>query len=79
MNNKLTLMRASDEAERLWVTEIVAVFGEREAPMARFQQRANGEPGSHLRELHDAYIAAHEAYSVASRSTAPAENPKRRV
>ena len=59
--SKLRLLQASSAADKAWMTEVVAVFG-RDAGLARFQDRANGEPGSRLRELYNGYVAAREAY-----------------
>lgn len=60
--SKFRLLQASTAADKAWMTEVTAVFGERDAGMARFQDRANGEPGSRLRELYDSYVAARDAY-----------------
>lgn len=43
--------------------EVRAIFGERDAGMARFHGRAKGEPGTRLRELYDRYIKARDAYN----------------
>ena len=59
---RLELLRAANEAEKAWMLEVSAVFGERDADMARFQERANGKRGSELRKLHDRYRAAWETY-----------------
>lgn len=50
------------------MAEVVAVFGAQDANMARFQERANGEPGTRLRELYKNYIAARDAYKSVERS-----------
>lgn len=60
--SKLTLLKESTAADRAWMAEVAAVFGEREAGLARFQGRATGEPGSRLRELYNRYVAARDAY-----------------
>lgn len=60
--SKLRLLQESTEADRAWMTEVRAVFGERDAGMARFHGRAKGEPGTRLRELYDRYIKARDAY-----------------
>ena len=60
--SKLRLLQESTAADKAWMAEVAAVFGEREAGMARFQGRANGEPGSRLRELYDCYVRARDAY-----------------
>ena len=59
--SKLRLLQASSAADKAWMTEVVAVFG-RDAGLARFQDRANGEAGSRLRELYNGYVAARDAY-----------------
>jgi hypothetical protein len=46
------------------MAEVKAVFGEREAGLARFHGRATGEPGSRLRELYDRYVKARDAYNA---------------
>lgn len=60
--SKLGLLQASTAADKAWMLEVVKVFGEREAGIARFQDRANGEPGTRLRKLYDSYVAARDAY-----------------
>lgn len=62
--SKLRLLQESTDADRAWMSEVKAVFGDRDAGMARFQGRANGEPGSRLRELYDRYVKAREAYEA---------------
>lgn len=59
---RLSLLQASTAAEKAWMIEVAAAFGERHAGIARFQERANGEPGTRLRELYEAYVAARDAY-----------------
>lgn len=59
--NKLRLLREQNAADEAWMVEVVAVFG-RDAGLARFQERANGEPGTRLRELYNRLVAAREAY-----------------
>jgi hypothetical protein len=44
------------------MAEVAAVFGAREAGLARFQDRANGEPGTRLRELFNEYVKARDEY-----------------
>ena len=61
---RLDLLRAANDAEKAWMVEVRAVFGEREADMARFQERASGARGSELRKLHDRYRAAYEVYKA---------------
>lgn len=65
--SKLALFQAARAAEKAWTDEIVRVFGEREAGLARFQGRASGEPGSALRGLYDVYVKARDAYELALR------------
>jgi len=65
--SKLRLLQAAAIAEKAWMQEVQAVFGARDASYARFQERANGEPGSRLRSLHDAYKKARAAYDYALR------------
>ena len=60
--SKLRLLQEATAADKAWMAEVAAVFGEREAGLARFQGRANGEPGSHLRELYDQYVKTRDAY-----------------
>jgi hypothetical protein len=62
--SKLRLLQESTAADKAWMAEVASVFGEREAGLARFQGRANGEPGSRLRELYDCYVKARDAYSA---------------
>ena len=59
--NKLRLLQEQNAADEAWMAEVVAVFG-RDAGLARFQERANGEPGTRLRELYNRFVAAREAY-----------------
>ena len=58
---RLGLLRAASDAEKAWMIQVLAEFGERDADMARFQDRARGEI-SELRKLHDHYQAAYAAY-----------------
>ena len=60
--SKLRLHLDSAAADKAWMAEVAAVFGERDAGLARFQGRATGEPGSRLRELYNAYVTARDAY-----------------
>jgi hypothetical protein len=60
--SKLRLLQESTAADRAWMAEVASIFGEREAGLARFQGRATGEPGSHLRDLYDRYVKARDAY-----------------
>ena len=59
---RLELLRAANEAEQAWMSEVLAEFGARDANMARFQDRAKGKHCSELRKLHDRYQAAYAAY-----------------
>jgi len=61
---RLDLLRAANDAEKAWMSEVRAVFGERDANMARFQERASGKSGSDLRKLHDRYQTAYAAYKA---------------
>jgi hypothetical protein len=63
--SRLTLLQAFKDADAAWMAEVVSVFGERDARMARFQDRANGEPGTKLRELYNHFVAARMAYDAA--------------
>ena len=63
--SKLRLLQASTAADKAWMVEVAAVFGDRYAGMARFQDQANGQPGTRLRALYDAYVAARDAYASA--------------
>ncbi|MGD9982351.1 MAG: hypothetical protein AB7H66_09065 [Hyphomonadaceae bacterium] len=62
--SRLTLLKDSTAADRAWMAEVAAVFGAREAGLARFDGRAMGEPGSKLRELYAAYEKARAAYEA---------------
>lgn len=62
--SKLKLLQESTEADKAWMAEVRAVFGERDAGMARFHGRATGEPGTRLRELYDRYVKARDAYDA---------------
>jgi hypothetical protein len=62
--SKLRLLQESSAADKAWMTEVAAVFGEREAGLARFQGRANGEPGTRLRELYNDYVRTRDAYNA---------------
>lgn len=62
--SKLRLLQESAEADKAWMAEVVAVFG-RDAGLARFEGRARGEKGTRLRELHDIYVRARDAYEAA--------------
>lgn len=60
--SKLRLLQASSAADKAWMREVVSVFGARDAGLARLQDRANGEPGSRLRELYDLYVTTRDAF-----------------
>lgn len=60
--SKLRLLQESTAADRAWMAEVVAVFGARDAGLARFHGRATGEPGSRLRELYEHYVKTRDAY-----------------
>lgn len=60
--SRVRLLQESTSADRAWMAEVAAVFGAREAGLARFDGRAMGEPGSKLRELYAAYVKARDAY-----------------
>jgi hypothetical protein len=60
--SRLRLLQESKAADQAWMAEVATVFGEREAGLARFQDRANGEPGTRLRELFNLYVKARDAY-----------------
>jgi hypothetical protein len=62
--SKLRLLQDSTEADKAWMNEVRAVFGDREAGLARFHGRATGEPGTRLRELYDRYVKARDAYNA---------------
>ena len=59
---KLALLSASSAADKAWMSEIAFIFGKPNAGLARFQGRAQGEPGTRLRALYDTYVAARDAY-----------------
>ena len=59
---RIDLLRAVSEAEKAWMDEVLAEFGDRDAGLARFQERSKGEEGSKLRKLHDRYQRAFAAY-----------------
>jgi hypothetical protein len=63
--SKLSLWQAAVAADKAWMVEVVAVFGERDAGLARFQNRATGELGTRLSQLFKAYETARDAYLAA--------------
>jgi hypothetical protein len=65
--SKLKLLLQARAADKAWMTEVVAVFGERDAGMARFHGRATGKPGSRLRELYTEYVKTRDAYDAMQR------------
>jgi hypothetical protein len=66
---KLQLLQASTAADNAWMAEIAMLFGAREAGAARFHDRAQGEPGSRLRELFDAHVRTRDAYLERAKRT----------
>lgn len=60
--SRFRLLQEATAADKAWMAEVIAVFGERDAGMARFNERANGEPGSRLRGLYNQYVATRDAY-----------------
>jgi hypothetical protein len=62
--SRLRLLQAAAAAEKAWMTEVEAIFGVRNATFARYQDRGAGEPGSQLRVLYDAFVAARAAYQA---------------
>jgi hypothetical protein len=62
--SKLRLHQELAAADKAWMAEVALVFGDREAGMARFHDRAHGEPGSRLRELYNSYVRARDAYGA---------------
>jgi hypothetical protein len=62
--SKLRLLQDYTAADKAWMAEVAAVFGERDAGMARFHGRATGEPGTRLRELYNGYVKARDAYGA---------------
>lgn len=63
--SRLRLLQAAASAEQAWMAEIQAIFGARYANLERTNGRANGEAGSRLRVLHDAFMRARVAYKSA--------------
>ncbi len=62
--NRLRLHQELAAADKAWMAEVAVIFGEREAGMARFHDRATGEPGSRLRDLYNRYVKARDAYGA---------------
>jgi hypothetical protein len=62
--SKLRLFQEATEADKAWMAEVRAVFGDRDAGMVRFHGQATGEPGSRLRELYDRYVKTRDAYNA---------------
>lgn len=60
--SRLHLLQAATAADREWMAEVAIVFGEHEAGLARFQDRANGAAGTRLRDLYDTYVRTRDAY-----------------
>lgn len=65
VTSKLRLLQASSAADKAWMLEVVAMFGARDAGLARLQDRASGEPGTRLRELYDLYVSTRDAFMSA--------------
>ena len=63
--SRVHLLQAAAAAERAWMAEVQAIFGARYANLERTNGRANGEVGSRLRALHDAFMSASIAYKSA--------------
>jgi hypothetical protein len=61
--SRLRLLQEAAAADKAWMVEVAAIFGQSEAGMARFHGRATGEPGSRLRELYDQYVKTRDAYA----------------
>lgn len=62
--SRLQLLQEAGAADKAWMAEVAAVFGAREAGLARFHGLATGEPGSRLRQLYDCYVKARDAYET---------------
>jgi hypothetical protein len=60
--SRLALFVAANAADEAWMAEVARVFGACEAGLARVHGRAAGEPGSHLRDLHDRCMRTRDAY-----------------
>lgn len=65
--SKLRLLLEAQAADKAWMAEVAAIFGEREAGMARFHGRATGEPGSLLHRLYTEYVKTRDAYAAMQR------------
>ena len=63
--SRLRLLQAQSAADSAWMAEIQAIFGKRYANLERTKGRANGETGTRLRALHDAFVSARDAYRSA--------------
>ena len=53
-----------DHADLAWGEELRRIFG-KEASEARYDERGTGEPGSRLRELHDARMVTYHEWCAA--------------
>ena len=62
--SRLQLLQEATATDKAWMAEVAAIFGAREAGLARFQGLATGEPGSRLRQLYDGYVKARDAYAA---------------
>lgn len=58
------LTRASHAADDAWMAELYRLFGRDAGHHERYSPEGKGEPGSHLRALYDAKVAAAEAAHV---------------
>jgi len=62
--SRLHLMRDMATAEAAWMNEVRDVFGERDASMMRFQDRAAGKAGTRLNTLYLAFVASRDRYKA---------------
>ncbi|MES1156442.1 MAG: hypothetical protein ABUL73_01570 [Alphaproteobacteria bacterium] len=62
--SKLALFQAAKAADQAWMSEIVRLFGDRDAGSVRFHGKGAGEPGSRLREFYDRYVKTRDAYAL---------------
>lgn len=65
--SKFRLLQEATAADKAWMSEVVAIFGERDAGLARFHGLATGDPGSRLRELYAEYVKTRDAYQAQQR------------
>jgi hypothetical protein len=59
-----------DDADEAWHSELVRLFG-KSAVEVRYTAAGQGEPGSDLRRLHDAFGAAGDVWRAAMREAEP--------